>query len=45
MLIILINNEVFNIQDKLSIEKKEAKEQASESKSQEKPWIIPFFDT
>lgn len=35
MLTILINNEVFNIQDKLGIEKKEVKEQASKSKSQE----------
>ena len=43
MLTILINNEVFNIQDKLGIEKKEAKEQASESKSQENHGKKPIF--
>ena len=45
MLIISTSNEVFNIYDELNIDKKEEKEKARENKSQEKPWIIPFFDT
>ena len=35
MLIILTSNEVFNIYDKLDIDKKEGKEKACENKSQE----------
>ena len=45
MLIISTSNEVFNIYDKLDIDKKEEKRKDARKQIARKPWIIPFFNT